>query len=310
MAVVFALLAALGYAAASVLQQRAAAEVGDEHSLKIGLLVRLLKRPMWLAGFAADWVAFAFQAAALATGALLVVQPLLTTGLLFALPIGARWSGRRLRPRDWIAAIVLTVGLGLFLYEGSPNGGQDRASFASWIPWLVGFGIAAGVCVVIAWRGRGTTRALSLALATGLLYGATAALTKSSASLLGEGIVPLVTAWEPYVLAAIALVGMVLAQSAFQAGNLEASLPTLTVSEPIIAAMIGMGLFAERLQVHHTWQWGVIGISVVAMIAGVAILAPGKEPVAAVIADPERDGAAEPIGWVAPGADPTVTPAP
>jgi drug/metabolite transporter (DMT)-like permease len=288
MAVVFALLAALGYAAASVLQQRAAAEVGDEHSLKIGLLVRLLKRPMWLAGFAADWVAFAFQAAALATGSLLLVQPLLTTGLLFALPIGARWSGRRLRGRDWVAAIVLTVGLGVFLYEGSPTGGKDRASFAAWIPWLLGFGIAAGICVVVAWRARGTTRALSLALATGLLYGATAALTKSSANLLGNGVVALVTAWEPYALAGVALVGMVLAQSAFQAGNLEASLPTLTVSEPIIAAMIGVGLFAERLRVHHSWQWIVIGISVVAMIAGVAILAPRKEPVTAVIAAPDH----------------------
>jgi hypothetical protein len=81
---------------------------------------------------------------------------------------------------------------------------------------------------------------------------------------------------------------MVLAQSAFQAGNLEASLPTLTVSEPIIAAMIGVGLFAERLRVHHSWQWIVIGISVVAMIAGVAILAPRKEPVTAVIAAPDH----------------------
>ncbi len=301
MAVVFALLAALFYAAASVLQQRAAAEEGDEHSLKIGLLVRLLKRPMWLAGFAADWIAFAFQAAALATGSLLVVQPLLTTGLLFALPIGAHWSGRRLRTRDWAAAIMLTTGLGLFLYLGNSNGGADTASFARWIPWLVGFGAGAGACVVVASRAKGTTRALSLALATGLLYGATAALTKSSANLLGDGLDTLVTSWEPYVLAAVALVGMVLAQSAFQAGNLEASLPTLTVSEPIIAAMIGVGLFEERLQVRHPWQWGVIAIAVVAMIAGVAILAPGKESVVALIAGPEKVDA---------DADPTVTPAP
>ena len=271
MAVVFALLAALGYAAASVLQQRAAAEVGDEHSLKVGLLVRLLKRPMWLAGFAADWIAFALQAAALATGSLLVVQPLLTTGLLFALPIGAHWSGRRLRTRDWAAAIMLTTGLGLFLYLGNSNGGVDTASFARWIPWLVALGGGAAACVVVAWRAKGTPRALSLALATGLLYGATAALTKSSASLLGDGLDVLLTSWEPYALAAVALVGMVLAQSAFQAGNLEASLPTLTVSEPIVAALIGVGLFEERLQVREPWQWIVIALSVVAMVAGIAI---------------------------------------
>src|SRR4029077_10991795 len=104
MAVVLALLSALAYAGASVLQQRAAREVPEELALRPGLLGRLIRRPMWLAGTASDWAGVGVQGAALGLGSILVVQPLLSTGLLFALPLSAAWNGRRLGARDWAAA--------------------------------------------------------------------------------------------------------------------------------------------------------------------------------------------------------------
>ena len=61
--------------------------------MRPSLLLRLVRRPMWLAGTAADWSGFGLQALALGMGSILVVQPLLCTGLLFALPIGAAWRG-------------------------------------------------------------------------------------------------------------------------------------------------------------------------------------------------------------------------
>src|SRR5436190_9761755 len=64
LAVTLALIAAVGYAVASVLQQRAAAAVPSELSMRIGLLTRLLGRPLWLVGVAADITAFAFEAMA------------------------------------------------------------------------------------------------------------------------------------------------------------------------------------------------------------------------------------------------------
>lgn len=118
MAILFALLSALAYAAASVLQQRVAREVPEEHALRLGLLWRLIRRPMWLAGTAADWLGFGFQTAALGLGTLLLVQPLLCTGLLFALPLAAAWARRRLSRNDWFAAVALTAGLAVFLRVG------------------------------------------------------------------------------------------------------------------------------------------------------------------------------------------------
>src|ERR1700682_2939163 len=123
----FALGAGLLFAVASVLQQRAASEAPGKETLHLSLMWHLVRRPMWLAGYVADWAAFGLQALGLGARALLVVQPLLVTGLLFSLPIAAKWSGRRLERQDWIAAIALCAGLAGFLLLGNPTGGGERS---------------------------------------------------------------------------------------------------------------------------------------------------------------------------------------
>lgn len=270
---VFALAAALLFAAASVLQQRAASEAPGDRRVRVGLLWHLVRRPMWLLGYGADWVAFGLQAAALATGSLLVVQPLLVTGLLFALPFAAAWSGYRLGAHDWIAAATLCAGLAVFLLLGSPTGGVERAPFADWLVWGGLVAVVGGACIVVSFRAHGAFRAAALALATGVCYGLTAALTKSSVDLLTHGVVPLFTHWEVYGLVAFASAGMVVNQTAFQAGELAASLPTLTIAEPIVAAVIGVTILKEELGAHGILDWSLIVCSVAAMVYGVVVLA-------------------------------------
>ncbi len=84
-----ALAAALFFALGTVLQQRVAASASAEEAAKLGFLLRLARRPAWLAGIASDAAGFVCHAAALAAGRLVVVQPILATSLVFALPIGA-----------------------------------------------------------------------------------------------------------------------------------------------------------------------------------------------------------------------------
>jgi drug/metabolite transporter (DMT)-like permease len=273
MAVVLALLSALAYAAASVLQQRAAREVPEEHSLKVGLLWRLIQRPMWLLGTAADWLGYGLQALALGVGSLLVVQPLLCTGLLFALPIGARWSGRRLSRRDWAAAIALTVALTVFLLVGEPTAGKDFASDRAWIVTALVLGPVIAGCWIAATRVRGTARAVLLALATAVLYAITAVITKSAVTLLGQGVGELVTSWELYVGLSAAFLGLVLNQSAFQAGELTASLPILTTVEPIVGSVLGVLMLDEAIQATGVLAWVVVVAGVGVMVWSIVVLA-------------------------------------
>ncbi len=86
-----------------------------------------------------------------------------------------------------------------------------------------------------------------LSAAAGVVYGVTAALTKTSSHLLDQGILLLLAHWQPYALLVAGIGGMVIAQSAFQAGSLDASLPTMSVVDPIVSIVIGAFAFGESI---------------------------------------------------------------
>jgi drug/metabolite transporter (DMT)-like permease len=276
-AVLLALGAALGYAAASVLQQREAeADTGTDQGGAVGggfrLVLRLARRPIWLAGLAADGVAYVFQALALGVGELLVVQPVLTSGILFALPAGAWWAGRRLGRADFAWACVLAAGLTAFLLLAGTDGGRDFASTRAWLMCAAVAAPVLAVAMVVGARARGTRRAVLFAFATGVLFGITAALTKASVVLIDHEGFGTLGHWEPYALVVLGALGFVVNQRAFQAGSLTASLPTLTVVEPIVAALIGVTMLHETVPTDGALEWIAVAVSVVAMVVATIVL--------------------------------------
>jgi drug/metabolite transporter (DMT)-like permease len=276
-AVSFALVAALLYAAASVLQQQQAATQPAEAAMRPGLLVRLVQNRRWLLGLACDGVGYGAEAVALGFGTIVVVAPLLQTGLLFALFFGARLSHRALRRRDWTAVVVLTVGLALFLLVARPEGGISRPSFAAWWPWLASLTIATTGSLVIGWRARGATRAVTWGLAAALCYGITGPLTKTAVDLLSHGeYATLAASWELYLLIGAAALGMLFNQSAFQAGNLPASLPVIAIGTPVFGCLIGIVAYNEHLTTSGAFEYTVLVASIVAMVAGILFLARGE----------------------------------
>lgn len=267
--ILIALAAALSFAVASVLQQRAASEVPDDEALRAGLVKRLLTRPMWLLGLLFDTLGYVLQAAALIWGAIIVVQPILVTTLLFALPLSARFAGRRLSPADYAWAGTLTVSLVLFMVIGDPTDGVDHAPFRRWaVPLGAAFALAVG-CLVAGSRTKGPNRALLLAISSGVLYGITGALTKSVMDSFEHGIVdaiePLLTNWETYALAVAITAGTFLQQSAYQAGDLAESLPAITVLEPVVAVILGVLVLEERFTSHGVLEWAIVALSIVGM---------------------------------------------
>ena len=272
LAAALALVAAALFALASAVQQRSAAAVPDEHARGFGVMRSLLRSRLWWTGTLADAGGYVAQAAALGLGSLLLVQPLLVTTVLFALPLGARWERRRLRRSDWGWAALLALALTAFVVTGDPTAGVDSAGWREWVPAWVVLGVACGACLLGAALRRGASRALLLALATGLLYGLTAALTKGVVDLLGDGPASVLTHWSTYLLAASLLAGTFLQQSAYQAGPLEASLPAATVGEPVVAAVLGVTVLGERLQAGGA-EWLLVAVLVAAMVAATVALA-------------------------------------
>ncbi len=271
-AAALALASAALFAVAAAAQQRAARRVPDDRARGTGLLRALLRSRLWWVGTVGDVGGYLAQAAALGFGSLLLVQPLLVTTLLFALPLGARWAGRRLSHADGAWALLLAVALAAFVVFADPTPGLARAAFATWAPAAAVLAAVLVGCVVAAHRRVGVGRAVLLAVATAIAYGATAALTKGVVDLLGDGLVPLLTAWETYGLVVMALGGTLLQQSAFQAGGLAASLPVITVGEPVVAAVLGAAVLGEHVRVSGA-EWSLITVLVAVMVAATVALA-------------------------------------
>ncbi|MEV6100157.1 DMT family transporter [Nocardia sp. NPDC051981] len=244
-AVVCAFIGAILFAVSAVAQQRAAADVPEGEAL----VAKLIRNPRWLAGLIGDAGGFAFQVAALALGSVLVVQPILVTALVFALPLAAHYSGLRVTVEMWMQAAALSIALACFLVVGDPTQGVIDAP---WHRWMLPLGlmlgaIVAGIAVATTVRVP-TLQALLLGTAAGLLFGISAALTENVTQLFRVGIGTALTSWELYVLAACGMLGLYVQQRGYQVGPLSASLPAFTVAEPLGAAFLGMTVLGERLR--------------------------------------------------------------
>jgi drug/metabolite transporter (DMT)-like permease len=269
--------AAALFAVGAVAQQQAAARNVDAGGLR--LIGRLLMSPRWLAATFGNLLGYALQASALAAGSLLVVQPILVTTLVFALPLGARWNHRHITRREVLWAVGLCAALAVFLLASDPEGGHDVTAFRSWAPSVVVAGAVVVTAAIVATMSTGRRRSLAFAIVAGTCVGFASALTKSVVSHLGHDVVGALGHWEMYALVGAAAVGVFCQQLAFQAGSLEVSFPATMVLDPVVSVVVGIAALDERLQASGG-MWGLIGAAVVVLVAGTIALARAGVPVA------------------------------
>jgi drug/metabolite transporter (DMT)-like permease len=269
--IVESLIGAAFYALSSVLEQQAAREQPGEQSLRVDLLVVLARRRRWLLGMAAGVAGYAMQFVALRKGSLALVQPIFVTGLVMALAGSALTHHRRLSRREWLANAQILGGVALFIAAAQPGPGHPRGSSVGWI-LLAATSTTAVVALIVLSRGSPRRRSLALGAATGIVLGITSAITERASHRLGISLGHALGDWSPYVLIVVSIGGLLLNQSAFQAGDLKWSLPAITVLEPLVAILIGRALFHEHVA---TGALHVLGetVGLVSMVVGVLVLA-------------------------------------
>jgi drug/metabolite transporter (DMT)-like permease len=276
MAVVLALAAALCFSLGTVLQGQVAATASEEDARRAGFLLRLARRPRWLAGIAADALGFVAQAIALAIGRLVVVQPLLATSVVFSLPLGAKLGGRRVVRRDMLAALAVTAGLGVFLAVADPSGGREDATAAAWV---ISFAATAVICAALALAARGRAparRAGLIGAAAGILFGLSAALTKATVERVDEGVLDVLLDWHLYALIVVGYASMSLSQSSLQTGTLAPSVATQMSLDPIASLLLGIFAFDET--VHEDTAGLIAALAAFAvMIVGIVTLAAAEQ---------------------------------
>jgi drug/metabolite transporter (DMT)-like permease len=218
MTYLLAILGACANATSSVLQRKASRDIPQRQNLSPRLIRSLLHEPVWFGGVLAVTIGFLLQAAALGSGQLSVVEPILVLELPFTLLLATRVFHARLHRREWGAAVAMAAGLAAMLYALSPSAGRSEG--IRWYAWVIGIGVnLAFVAAMVAWGRRGPAgggprsgqssarQAAVLAVGAGATFGLTAALIKGVTNTFSQGIVTLLTSWQLYAMVAAGVGG-------------------------------------------------------------------------------------------------------
>ncbi|MFA5889802.1 MAG: DMT family transporter [Actinomycetota bacterium] len=270
--VFIALVAAVVVGVGASHQQVAARQEEPHAVMDPRLVLRLLRRRRWLIGVAITLGGFGLQAAAIATGRLVVVEPLLATQVLFALLASVRHSGLSLGRREWFGAAATVVGVGGFLVVAAPTASDSASQFVPWSVPLGGVAVVVIIGVMAASRMGASRRALTLALLAGLAFGCSDALIKLVSRIVGDlGVGALLGHWGLWAWLVISPVAFLLQQSAYHASHLAAALPGTSSLQPTTAALLGVAMFGE-----HVRGGGAVPVEVALValaLAGVVLLA-------------------------------------
>jgi len=295
LAALLALCAALASAIGDVIRQRSAQEITDKEVGHLELFWLSVRDPRWWIGGMGAVANYSLQAAALALGSVLMVTALQVTSLLFALPIYARLAHHRVTRWEWTWAVLLAGALAVLVTVGNPGAGTARGSMRSWLAVAAVMVPVLVLCVLGARIWAGTTAApILLAVVSGSSLALFAVLTKGAVGAAAGGLGEFLRAPESYGLLPAALSGMVFQQSAFRAGALTASLPTVTVAKPMVASVLGVLVLRETLNAGGPRGWTLLATGVLVIISTIAlargeaatmaagpgqdVLRPGKEP--------------------------------
>jgi len=173
----------------------------------------------------------------------------MVTSLLFALPINALFTRRRVTRWEWTWAALLAAAVAVIVTVGNPTAGHSLASLETWT------------------------------VVSGALWGVFAVLTKGVVERLDGGLLALLRTPELYVWVLVAIAGTAWQQSSFRAGALTASLPTMTVAEPVVGSVLGIVVLGETLRPGDA-GWLTLAVAVAVMVAATVALARGEAAVA------------------------------
>jgi len=273
LAVALALLAAVCFALAATLWQKAALGLTDVSFRHPRSMLVLLIQWVWLLGLLAQVVGVVLQGAALDRGRVSIIQPLLVTTVIWALPLGYFLTHQAIGAREVIGAAIIVVGLALFASFGDPAAGLNDAPASDWVASILVIGAACAALLVFANRGSLSTKAALLGTVAGLLYGLSATLMKPVVeNLHTEGVGGVVAGWQFWVWAAAGIIGFLFQQLSLATGRLVPSVAAVSVANPVVSVMLGALVLQERLDKNPPWHAVVaVGALCLALVGSVVI---------------------------------------
>ncbi|MFW6600346.1 hypothetical protein ACQBAU_12795 [Propionibacteriaceae bacterium Y2011] len=290
-AIALSVIAALAFAVAAVLQHEAVGHQmedhgngrggsGDSHDdrrqrrhLGLAFFRDLLRRPRWLIGFSMSGLGALLHLAALRGAPVAVVQPIAVLSVPLAVLIGMWRSHRRPNGAVWGGVAAAMAGVSIFVWLAARNTASELPATSHII--IAGLAIAALITVLVLLGQRGPDWVHSLAWTGGAAsaYGLAAGYMKTIFVQLDHG-VPLSapTIWLPGIVLLLTYpAAAYMLQHAFVSGSPAVVVGGLTVTDPMLAVLLGAFLLGETSQLTPVVTMGMVGCAVVAVL-GVGML--------------------------------------
>jgi len=280
---IFALLAAAFFGLTSVIQQVRAEKQDSTLNLKPQLIINLFKDKIWLISIATSFIGYLFQALALGKGSLILVQPILVTGLIFALVIAAGFVKKKmLNLKEWLSSVAVCLGVVVLLISAHPSGGVSNATTNVWLLTIICCLLAIGILGALSMLFSPVYKSVLQAGAAGVSNALAAVFIKGqmgkvvTAYQRHESIMQILrvifSSWETYALIGSYLLVLIFVQSSFQCGPISWSLPTLTVANPVASLIMGIVSFKEHINHSGIATFFIIG-GFILLTIGVVVLA-------------------------------------
>ncbi|MHC1558649.1 DMT family transporter [Actinomycetospora sp. C-140] len=295
-AVALALCSVVAYAFSAALQRRETARAAEpvESAGGWGFFRALLRRRWWWGGVACMVAGAVIHVGALGFGSITLVQPIGVTTLILALPLDSWLEKRRIHAGEWVGAVVLVAGL-VGLLTLAAHGPPSRTPPAPVVLGAIAvIAVTAVVLSAAGARGRPIVRAVVRAAASGLCAGATSGLVRLIIRLIADGRSPALIATVVVAALVLPVASILLVQTAFRDGGLDAGLATQITADQAAAAAIGIVVLGERYTLGAAGAALASVSAVVALVGLVTLIRAGPTP-------EQRAALASPTAAPAPG---------
>jgi hypothetical protein len=250
----------------SVLQRRASKTEPSSAAFTLRMFLDLARQPTWALGIVAMITGFVVHGISISISRIALVQPLLVAELPFTMLLAALVFKTNIHGHEWWSIGLQTVGLATFVACLSPVGGDPNA-----VPpttWALACGVTvAGVVIltILGYLGRGVHRAAWLGVATGGAFGLNSSLIAGIGASVANG-GNLFTTWQTYGVVVVGPSSFFLLQNALESGNLVASQPGFTLTNPLVSVAFGLAVFNEQ---------GRTGLFLIGIVAGAVMIVGG-----------------------------------
>jgi drug/metabolite transporter (DMT)-like permease len=266
-----ALIASAMFNVAVAIQALDARTLPREHSLRLSLLGKLVRRRRWRLGMLLAVFGWPLHAAALGLAPLTAVQPALAAGLLVLLVVASRTLGEKVGRRELVAVLFIVAGeAGIAL--AAPDRSSSHTHGAGLVIALTA--LATVALLPYAFRDRPAARGLATVVSAGMAFAFSGFVTKLVSDDLSSGALLIAWLWANLVGLA-AVVGVLSENSALQTRPASHVAPVVFSIQTVLPVLLAPVIGGEDWG-NTPLGGGAVLIALTAVVAGVALIATSR----------------------------------